>query len=331
MSCKSVSAKTDLPATVESCEGLDLGGKALHLAIGMFDGVHLGHQAVIDAAIHTATASSGGLEGISGVLTFWPHPSCIISPENPVRQIMMPQIKSQFLHELGVQLVIQKRFDSELAKTAAEDFLPGLKKALPTLRSIYVGQNYRFGSGRRGDLPLLVEQAKGLGLGVYSAQRIVCNGRDISSTRIRAKLMDGKIEKVNDLLGYSYFSRGAVESGMGRGASLGFPTLNLSWNPELPPAFGVYAVMATATGSGKYYPGVANYGVRPTFYDQSVPILEIHLFDETSLGPEDEIKVLWKSFLRPEKRFSDSEALKSQVSLDKAQAMNYFSDKIHTG
>ncbi len=325
----------DLPATVESYQGLDLGGKALHLAIGMFDGLHLGHQAVIDAAIHaaTATASDGKPEGVSGVLTFWPHPSRIISPQNPVRQIMMPQIKSQFLHELGVRLVIQKRFDSELAKTEAEDFLPGLKKVLPTLKSIYVGQNYRFGRGRKGDLPLLVEQAKGLGLGVYSAPRIERNGRAISSTRIRANLIEGKIEKVNELLGYAYFSRGTVESGMGRGARLGFPTLNLSWNPELPPAFGVYAVLASAaaTGSGKPFPAVANFGVRPTFCDQSVPILEIHLFEETSLGPGDEIKVLWKSFLRPEKRFSDSEALKSQVSLDKAQAMKFFSDNINTG
>ncbi len=318
-----------MPATVESYNGLDLGGKALHLAIGMFDGVHLGHQAVIDAAIHSAR--SGGDEGLSGVLTFWPHPSRIVSPKKPARQIMMPEIKSQFLHELGVQIVIQQRFDSALAETEAEDFLPGLKKALPGLKSVYVGENYHFGRGRRGGLPLLVQQAGELGLGVYSAPRIKRNGRDISSTRIRANLIEGKIEKANDLLGYAYFSRGTVESGMGRGAKLGFPTLNLSWNPELPPAFGVYAVMVLAEGSGKYCPGVANYGVRPTFSDQSVPILEIHLFDETSLGPGDNMKVLWKSFLRPEKRFSDSEALKSQVSSDKAQAVKFFSDKMNTG
>ncbi len=315
----------DLPATVESFEGLNLDGKALHLAIGMFDGVHLGHQAVIDAALRSAR--SDGADGICGVMTFWPHPSRILLPHNPTRQIMMPEIKNRVLHNLGVQLVIQEPFTPELALTEARDFLPGLKKTLPSLKAIYIGDNYRFGKGRRGDLSLLIQQAGDIGLTVYSTPRIKRNGQDISSTRIRKDLIAGKIERVNALLGYTYFSYGKVVSGMGRGAKLGFPTLNLSWNPELPPTFGVYAMEVIPEGANNVFPAVANYGVRPTFSDQSVPLLEIHLFDQTDLAPGKSIKVLWKSFLRPEKRFADSEALKSQVFRDKTQAMKFFYNK----
>ena len=309
---------------MDSFEGLDLGAKALHLAIGMFDGVHLGHQAVIEAAVRSARSG-----GISGVLTFWPHPSRLLNPDNPTPQIMMPKIKNRVLRDLGVQIVIQECFTRNLAETEAEDFLPRLKKALPTLESIYIGENYRFGKGRRGDVSLLVSQAKELAVGVYSAQRIKRNGRDISSTRIRKKLQEGRIKQVNALLGYTYFSQGLVESGMGRGSKLGFPTLNLAWNPELRPAYGVYAVEVISENTAQVCPGVANYGVRPTFSDQKIPILEIHLFNETDLSVGKVIEVHWKSFLRAEKRFSDSEALKSQVSRDKVQAMKFFSDKIN--
>ncbi len=307
---------------MESFEGLELGSKGLHLAIGMFDGVHLGHQAVIEAAVRSAQSG-----GVSGVLTFWPHPSRLFNPDKPSPQIMVPEVKNRVLRGLGVQLVIEERFDREFAETEAEDFLPQLKKALPTLESIYIGDNYRFGKGRKGDLALLVSQAKELGIGVYSAPRIKRNGRDISSTRIRKKLGEGNIEGVNALLGYPYFSLGVVESGMGRGSKLGFPTLNLAWSPELRPAYGVYAVEVIAESSAKVSQGVANYGVRPTFSDQENPLLEIHLFGETDLSRGNAIKVLWKNFLRAEKRFSDSEALKTQVSEDKTQAMAIFSGK----
>jgi riboflavin kinase/FMN adenylyltransferase len=128
----------------------------LHLAIGMFDGVHLGHRAVIEAAVQSAR-SSGGL---AVVLTFFPHPSALFRPENPTRLIMPPAAKARVLFQLGVDAVIEQPFTLEFARIAAEEFLPHLRQTLPTLSRVYVGENWRFGRGRRGDVPLLVAEGR---------------------------------------------------------------------------------------------------------------------------------------------------------------------------
>src|SRR5690606_24248481 len=152
-----------------------LPARPLHLAIGMFDGVHLGHHAVIEAAVHSARRSGG----VAGVLTFWPHPSRLFRPEAPVRLILTPALKNRQLARLGVDAVITQPFDKDYAGIEAEEFLPRLKATLPALSTIYVGENWRFGHGRRGDIGMLVAEGKRHGIASVSAPRINQNGEPI--------------------------------------------------------------------------------------------------------------------------------------------------------
>lgn len=289
--------------------------KPLHLAIGMFDGLHLGHRAVIEPAIHAARECGG----VAAVLTFSPHPSALFRPENPTRLIQSPAIKARVLAGVGVDALITERFTPELARIPAEGFLSLLKQRLPTLQAVYVGENFRFGAKRAGDVKLLTETGRLLGLTVRSAARITAHDELVSSTRIRAHLEAGEIEAANALLGYAYFSEGVVMPGKRLGRTIGFPTLNLFWNPDLKPRFGVYAVRVSDE-RGETRPGVANYGLRPTVENASEPKLEVHVLGECPFGEGDRVTVEWLRFLRPEMKFVSLDELRAQIAKDVAEA-----------
>jgi riboflavin kinase/FMN adenylyltransferase len=286
----------------------------LHLAIGMFDGVHLGHRAVIEAAVQSARRSGG----LAAVLTFFPHPSALFHPENPTRLIMPPAAKARVLFEFGVDAVIEQPFTLEFARITAEEFLPHLRAALPRLSGIYVGENWHFGRARRGDVPFLVAEGRRLGMAVFSAPRVNFDGEPISSTRLRVMLEAGEIAAANTLFGYSYFSEGMVKHGARRGREFGFPTLNLDWEPELVPRFGVYKVRVFGAKSSGALPGVANYGLRPTVDSDAHPRLEAHVLGPCPFGEGDAITVEWLDFLRPEKKFADVAELRAQIARDVA-------------
>lgn len=298
-----------------SLDRATLPGRPLHLAIGMFDGVHLGHQSVIDSAVHSARRSGG----LAGVLTFWPHPSALFRPQNPTLLLMPVEMKRRVLADLGIDFLIEQNFSHEFAAIEAERFVGFLKQHLPQLSAIYVGENFRFGRGRKGDVSTLVGEAKTLGVAVYSAERLSHNGAPISSSRIRELLVAGNIVEANALLGYSYFAEGIVERGRQLGRTIGFPTLNISWDPELKPRFGVYAVQVL-NSAGKAFGGVANFGVRPTLESAGKPLLEVHLLTEAPLTYGDNVRVEWLHFLRPESKFGSLEELKKQIALDAQNA-----------
>lgn len=302
----------NVPRAVDNFAALaDLKGQ-LHLAIGVFDGVHLGHKAVIESAVFSARRSGG----VSGVLTFDPHPSQLFRPEDPTRLIMPIKTKTAMLHKIGVHCVIQKHFDRAFAAIPADGFLAHLKRAIPALKSIYVGENFRFGQKRSGDVALLVETGRALGIAVFSAQRIKHNGEPISSTRIRAEIEAGNMGCVNDLLGYNYTARGEIVGGARLGRTIGFPTLNLLWQPECRPRFGVYRVRFRQDGAENWEAGIANYGVKPTVAADHPPALEIHGLDGTDLDRGDTIEVEWLDFIRPEQKFDSIDALKAQITKD---------------
>lgn len=307
-----------LPAICDSLDAVELGSRPLHMAVGMFDGVHLGHRTVIERAVQSARDS----HGVSGVLTFSPHPSSILYPEKATRLIMPLDQKTQILIDLGVDLVIRKKFTREFAAIEAEEFPKLLRGALPTLSAIYVGEDYHFGRGRRGDVRLLIKEARKIGMSVFSSERIRHSGRYISSTRIREDLRTGRIEEVNAQLGYIYFSSGSILSGRQIGRKIGFPTINLTWMPELQPCYGVYAVRVSSQTDESWIAGVANYGVKPTVTGESEPLLEVHLLEDTGLVAGDAAIVKWYSFLRPEERFPNLAALKVQIEKDKKKAAN---------
>jgi riboflavin kinase/FMN adenylyltransferase len=157
-----------------------------------------------------------------------------------------------------------------------------------------------------------------------SAERIKQNEEPISSTRIRTYLAEGKMEEANALLGYSYFAEGVVAPGKQLGRKLGFPTLNVVWEPDQRPRFGVYTVRVSGPKTAVPLPAVANYGLRPTVENSSVPRLEIHLLAACPFGAGDELLIEWLSFLRPEKRFDGVEALRAQIAADRDAAQAWF-------
>jgi riboflavin kinase/FMN adenylyltransferase len=300
----------------ESLESARLPSGPLHLAIGMFDGVHLGHRAVIESAVQSARCSGG----VAAVLTFWPHPSALFRPQQPTRLITPTLQKISLLAGLGVQAVITHPFTADYAAIEAESFLPHLRQRLPSLAAVYVGENWRFGRGRVGDIHLLLNAGRKLGLHVFSAPRVNLDGEAISSTRIRGWLESGEIAAANAALGYSYLAAGPVIPGKQLGRKLGFPTLNLAWDPELRPRLGVYAVRVGGAKSAVPLPGVANYGLRPTVESAVAPRLEVHLLAACPFDAGDEISVEWLRFIRPEMKFPNVEALRDQIARDVAAA-----------
>jgi riboflavin kinase / FMN adenylyltransferase len=306
----------------EGVEAVRLPERPLHLAIGMFDGLHLGHQSVIEAAIHSARRS----DGYAGVLTFWPHPSVIFRPEAPTPLLMSLEIKRSMLARLGVDVLIEQNFSREFAAIAAEEFVPWLRRHLPQLAAVYVGENWRFGRGRAGDVPALIGYAQRAGLSVYSLPRFNHNGAPVSSSRIRELVQAGDMAAANAMLGYSYFAEGVVERGRQLGRTIGFPTLNMAWEPGLKPRYGVYAVEVSA-GKGPAIKGVANFGVRPTVENTHRPLLEVHLLAPASFTYGDRLTVQWLHFLRPEARFASLEELRRQIEKDRSNALEFFGRK----
>ena len=293
----------------------------LHLAIGMFDGVHLGHRAVIEAAVQSARRSGG----TAAVLTFSPHPSTLFRPNQPTRLIMDATNKARVLHRLGMDAMITQPFTPEFAQVAAMDFLPWLRQRAPQLAAVYVGENFRFGQGRKGDIALLVAEGKKQGVTVFSAPRVNFDGEPISSTRIRALLEAGEVAAANALLGYSYFAEGPVVPGKRLGRTIGFPTLNVAWAPDLRPRFGVYVVRVAGAKSVTALPGVANYGLRPTVEQAVEPLLEAHVLGDCPFEAGDTVTVKWLRFIRPERKFSGVEELRAQIAKDRAEAAADFS------
>jgi riboflavin kinase/FMN adenylyltransferase len=312
-----------LSAVYSSLATTDLPPRAVHLAIGMFDGVHLGHQAVIESALHSARRDGGQ----AGVLTFFPHPSRLFRPEEPVQMIMAPEVKAWFLRQvLGVDFVVAEPFTREFAAITANEFLPALRAALPHLRAIYVGQNWRFGARRTGDVATLVAAAPALGVSVFSAPAINLDGEPISSTRIRGHLVAGEIAAANALLGFAYFARGTVVPGRRLGRKLGFPTLNLAWRPECRPAYGVYAVHVRGIDEpvGADRPAVANFGVRPSIDGAAAePLLEVHVLGDCPWREGAALQVAWRHFLRREQKFAALEDLRAQIARDRTAAAEW--------
>ncbi|MBN2233573.1 MAG: riboflavin biosynthesis protein RibF [Opitutales bacterium] len=282
----------------------------------MFDGVHIGHQAVIRACRTTAHES----QGCAAVLTFWPHPSKLIRPDNPTPQILTPAAKRWTIARIGMDLLITLPFDQGFSNIPAEGFIPLLKSKSPTLRSLFVGEQFRFGKGREGDVSDLQRMAVHEGIHVFSMQQCRYDGESISSTRIRNILAAGKFNDLRILLGHPYTAVGNLIRGRGIGRQLGFPTLNIDWQPELQPPHGVYAIRLLCEKTKAPLDGVANYGLRPTFGAGSSPVLEVFLFDDpTSIGPLDEGKELaveMLHFIRPEVRFENTDALTRQIRID---------------
>jgi len=296
--------------------------RPVHVAIGIFDGVHLGHQAVIQSAIRAASLDGG----VSAVLTFVPHPSHLFRPENPTRLIYSSATKEEALRDLGVDLFLEKRFEPEFAKLTAADFTDWLRTTLPRLASVSVGENFRFGKGRVGSPSLLVQRLKDHGVSVYSCERLHLNGEAISSTRIRNLLPQEPIETVNTFLGQPYRTVGVVREGKRMGRTIGFPTMNVPVETEILPVKGVYVARfrKLSPSAGATHPAVTNFGIRPTVESTENPLLEVHALDEGVADYGDTLLVEWIRLLREEKKFSGVDELRAAISKDRQNALRFF-------
>lgn len=291
----------------------------LFLAIGVFDGVHRGHQAVISTSADHARAAGG----TPVVVTFDPHPEKLLRPESAPRLLSATQHKIALIQALGVEHLLIIKFDKEFAATEPEDFVEQLVTNSKPLREICVGHEWSFGKKRRGNLELLKTLGGKFNFGVIGVPPIKANDEVVSSTAIRQSIERGDFARAAAMLGREYTILGTVTHGDSLGKKIGFPTANLSAHNEQFPPNGVYA--ATARMTDGVYRGVVNLGVRPTVTKGTADrVLEIHLldFDRDIYGRDVEVRFV--KFLRPESKFENVDALVAQIRRDVEQARALF-------
>lgn len=298
--------------------GLGPQDRGAAVAMGNFDGVHLGHQSVLVLA-HAAAATLGAP---FGVVTFEPHPRSVFAPDAPAFRLMTADARARRMTKLGVQHLYELPFDASLANLSPEAFASEVLAEGLGIRHAVVGADFRFGKGRSGDIATLARLGADLGFGVSEAP-LVCDprGADFSSTAIRNALASGDPREAARILGHWHRIEGVVQHGEKRGRLLGMPTANLSLEGLHLPRFGVYAVLVDVLDGphrGRYR-GVASIGVRPTF-GLNQPNLEVYLldFDGDLYGAP--LSVALVDFQRPELTFTDVEALKTRMQADVVEA-----------
>ena len=297
------------------------------LCIGNFDGVHLGHQALLRRV--DALAQEQELERVA--LSFEPLPREMFAPQGatPVPRLNSLREKLRFLAECGwVDALHVLRFNRALASLSAEDFVRRILCDGLRARQVVVGEDFRFGQGRRGDVAMLRRMGAELGFAVETLAPVERAGARVSSTRVRAALQAGRLDEAASLLGRPYALCAKVAHGDKRGRLLGFPTLNLPLHRKHFALHGVYAVEvhgldAHGEGGRKLY-GVANAGVRPTFGGVQ-PRVEVHVFDWAGDAYGQLVEVRFMALLREEQRFAGLDELVAQIGLDVQRARGYIS------
>lgn len=284
------------------------------VAIGNFDGMHLGHRAVLQEATRRAQESGAPL----AAMIFEPHPREFFSPTHAPFHIYPLRKKLSLLAAEGVNILYMPRFNTAFSGLSADSFCRLLAEALH-VRHVVTGEGFVFGHKRGGDTAMLRARAEALGFGYTAVEPVEEGGAPISSSRIRLLLQEGDIQAANALLGRAYAIEGRVMHGDGRGRQLGFPTANIPLGRILPPAYGVYAVRVELPGGGEAR-GVANIGLRPTFGGDSTPRLEAHLFDFSGDVYGRRLRVELVRHLRAERKFDGIEALKAQIAEDVERA-----------
>lgn len=295
----------------------------VHLAVGFFDGVHLGHQEVIRRAQATAAADGG----TAVVVTFDPHPMKVLRPETAPRLLTSTHHKQLILERLGVSHLLIIPFNEALAALSPDAFIRGICTAAPALGSITVGRSWVFGQGRSGNLATLTALGHVHKFNVFGVAPVIVAEEPVSSTRVRLAVERGDFSAAARLLGREYSILGSVIHGRQLARKLGFPTANLALEAEQLPPIGVYAVKALVEGC--QYFGVANLGLRPTVEDGAVTRhFEVHLFDFTGDIYGASVEVRFVQRLRDEVKMETLDALKAQIARDSQQARAIFEELV---
>ncbi|MBL8644776.1 MAG: bifunctional riboflavin kinase/FAD synthetase [Rhodospirillaceae bacterium] len=283
------------------------------VALGNFDGLHLGHQAVIGEAVRLA--HSGSVP--AAVMTFEPHPRLFFKPDQEPFRLSPFRIKARLIEAMGVDYLYVQTFDKDFSQRSAENFVEEILVQGLNVSHVVVGFDYVFGRGRGGNVTLLHDMARKHNFGVTAVAEKRGSGVRYSSTNIRTFLKDGQPFEAAKLLGRYWEIEGRVEHGDQRGRFMGFPTANLPYADYLHPKRGVYAVRAGVDRGAEtvWHDGVANFGTRPTF-DKKDLLLEVHLFGVDVNLYQKHLRVALIEHLRPEQKFEGLEAIKAQIAKD---------------
>ncbi|MCK2094651.1 bifunctional riboflavin kinase/FAD synthetase [Thauera aromatica] len=291
------------------------------LTIGNFDGLHLGHQALL--ALLTEKARALGLPAV--VLTFEPHPREYFSPADAPARLASLREKLLLLGAAGVDRTHVCRFDARFAAQNAQSFIDDTLVHGLGVRHLFIGDDFRFGARRQGDFAMLQEAGRCLGFGVESMPTLSVDGERVSSSAVRSALAEADLARAARLLGRPYSIAGRVSHGDKLGRQLGFPTANIQMKHRLPPLTGVYAVGVEGLAAAPIA-GVANIGLRPTVTANGRARLEVHLFDWTRDCYGAHIRVHFLHKLRAERRFDSLDALRAQIAADAAGARQWLQD-----
>ena len=293
------------------------------VTMGNFDGIHLGHQALVGNAV--AEAKQWRTKSV--VFTFEPHPLKLLAPERAPRMIVNHQDKIDMLQALGVAAIIVQTFDRRFASIEAEDFVRRYLLECLNLSKIWLGRDLRFGRARQGDAEDLIRWGSELGFGVGIVEPILVQGKRISSSRIRQLIEQGRVDEVRPMLGRYHFISGMVVSGHRRGRNMGFPTANLAATTELLPQDGIYATILEL--QNHHWLSVSSVGHNPTF-EKGSRTVEAHILDFTQDIYGEPVKLSFVQRIREERKFAQIEDLVTQMHED-VQAARAIFDQSNLG
>lgn len=288
------------------------------LTLGVFDGLHLGHQRIMQTVVERAKA----VNAVPTAITFDPHPRAVLHPESapPLLQTLDQRLAN--LELLGIEQTIVIPFDREFASQPAENFLNEIIHDRLHAKEVYLGKGFAFGKERGGNIELLKKMSGDLGFHADEVPEVRLRGHRISSSRIREMLTAGRVNLTRRMLGRPYGVEGVIIRGNRRGHTIGFPTANLKPHNRVIPKFGVYATATLV--DGRWRRSITNIGVRPTFETQAEPSIETYLFDFNRELYGDVLRVRFLHRIRDERKFNGIDELKAQIEKDSARALNYF-------
>jgi riboflavin kinase/FMN adenylyltransferase len=294
------------------------------ITLGTFDGVHLGHQAILKKLV--SATEKGTYESL--VLTFYPHPRMVLNQEGAMHLLNTIEEKTILLEKFGVDNLIVHPFDDAFSKLSAEAFVKNILVDQLNIHKIIIGYDHRFGENRSANITDLIHFGKQFNFEVEQINAEEINEITVSSTKIRTALLEGAIELANQYLGYDYFFSGTVMKGKQLGRTIGFPTANikLSETNKLIPKNGVYIIYSTLNNKRIY--GMMNIGHNPTVGENNKTI-EVHYFDVNEDLYYKIITVAFLKFIRTEEKFDTIDALKIQLNKDREFSKNYINDLVH--
>lgn len=293
---------------------------SLCLTLGIFDGIHLGHQKIIRRVVEKAAQ----IGGTSCVVTFDPHPREVLSPDTAPDLLTSAKKKARLIEQLGADAMCLIRFSKSFADTNARSFVKDFLVATLRMKVIVEGYDWRFGKGRRGDVHLLREMSQENGFEVEQLVGVEMDGRIVSSTLIRGLVLEGELEFAKKYLGRPYSITGTVVEGSRMGRGIGFPTANMEPHHEAIPPNGIYAVWVDLNATRK--PGTLNIGYRPTVSQEKRRTVEVHIMDFCRDIYDEEIEITFVEKLRDEKKFPSIEALSAQIKKDIQKARTILVD-----